>query len=246
MCSDVKTPKTKKTLEPKIDNSFKLKEISPLTETQKEVFSKFDEGQNLIMMGTAGTGKTFCSAYLALKSLMERKNSVDHPSRVLFIRSVVSTLDVGFLPGTLKEKLAVYEAPYKGIFAELLQRGDAWEILKTKGIVDFQSTSYLRGTTITDTFIVVDEFQNMNLSELDTIISRVGKNSKLIFCGDLEQTDLTKSKFDVTGLPKFVSIIQKMPSFSVVEFGVEDIVRSGIVKEYIIAKRDLGIGCVLE
>ena len=135
--SSVKTPKTKKTLEPKIDNSFKLKEIFPLTETQKTVFSQFEEGQNLVMMGTAGTGKTFCSAYLALKSLMERKNSVDHPSRVLFIRSVVSTRDVGFLPGTLKEKLAVYEAPYKGIFAELLQRGDAWEILKTKGIVDF-------------------------------------------------------------------------------------------------------------
>jgi phosphate starvation-inducible protein PhoH len=140
----------------------------------------------------------------------------------------------------------VYEAPYKAIFSELLGRGDAWEIMKTNGVVDFVSTSYLRGTSINDSFIIMDEFQNCNLSELDTIMTRVGKNSRMIFCGDLEQTDLLKSRFDVTGLPKFVSIIEQMQSFNIEEFGVDDIVRSGIVREYILAKRSLGIGCVLE
>jgi phosphate starvation-inducible protein PhoH len=196
-------------------------------------------------MGTAGTGKTFCSMYLALKSIVDNKNNTG-PNKIIIIRSVVSSRDVGFLPGTLKEKLSVYEAPYKAIFSELLGRGDAWEIMKTNGVVDFVSTSYLRGTSINDSFIIMDEFQNCNLSELDTIMTRVGKNSRMIFCGDLEQTDLLKSRFDVTGLPKFVSIIEQMQSFNIEEFGVDDIVRSGIVREYILAKRSLGIGCVLE
>lgn len=239
--------RTKKNLDqPKMDNSFKLKSIIPLTDTQKKIFNEFDQAKNLVLMGTAGTGKTFCSMYLALKSIIDNKNTNAGPNKILIIRSVVSSRDVGFLPGTLKEKLSVYEAPYKAIFSELLGRGDAWEILKTKGVVDFVSTSYLRGTSINDSFIIMDEFQNCNLSELDTIMTRVGKNSRMIFCGDLEQTDLLKSKFDVTGLPKFVSIIEQMKSFNIEEFGVEDIVRSGIVREYILAKRSLGIGCVLE
>ena len=238
--------RTKKNLDqPKIDASFKLRSIVPLTDTQKKIFTEFDQAKNLVLMGTAGTGKTFCSMYLALKSIVDNKNNTG-PNKIIIIRSVVSSRDVGFLPGTLKEKLSVYEAPYKAIFSELLGRGDAWEIMKTNGVVDFVSTSYLRGTSINDSFIIMDEFQNCNLSELDTIMTRVGKNSRMIFCGDLEQTDLLKSKFDVTGLPKFVSIIEQMRSFNIEEFGVEDIVRSGIVREYILAKRSLGIGCVLE
>ena len=239
--------RTKKNLDqPKMDNSFKLKSIIPLTDTQKKIFNEFDQAKNLVLMGTAGTGKTFCSMYLALKSIIDNKNTNAGPNKIIIIRSVVSSRDVGFLPGTLKEKLSVYEAPYKAIFSELLGRGDAWEIMKVNGVVDFVSTSYLRGTSINDSFIIMDEFQNCNLSELDTIMTRVGKNSRMIFCGDLEQTDLLKSKFDVTGLPKFVSIIEQMKSFTIEEFGVEDIVRSGIVREYILAKRSLGIGCVLE
>lgn len=238
--------RTKKNLDqPKIDASFKLRSIIPLTDTQKKIFTEFDQAKNLVLMGTAGTGKTFCSMYLALKSIVDNKNNTG-PNKIIIIRSVVSSRDVGFLPGTLKEKLSVYEAPYKAIFSELLGRGDAWEIMKTNGVVDFVSTSYLRGTSINDSFIIMDEFQNCNLSELDTIMTRVGKNSRMIFCGDLEQTDLLKSRFDVTGLPKFVSIIEQMKSFNIEEFGVEDIVRSGIVREYILAKRSLGIGCVLE
>ena len=238
--------RTKKNLDqPKIDASFKLRSIVPLTDTQKKIFNEFDQAKNLVLMGTAGTGKTFCSMYLALKSIVDNKNNTG-PNKIIIIRSVVSSRDVGFLPGTLKEKLSVYEAPYKAIFSELLGRGDAWEIMKTNGVVDFVSTSYLRGTSINDSFIIMDEFQNCNLSELDTIMTRVGKNSRMIFCGDLEQTDLLKSRFDVTGLPKFVSIIEQMQSFNIEEFGVDDIVRSGIVREYILAKKSLGIGCVLE
>lgn len=232
-----KSRATKK-LEPTIDSSFHLKKIEPLTDTQRDVFDAFDEGFNLLLCGTAGTGKTFISLYLALNEIMKR-NYDDTPHKIMIVRSTVSTRSVGFLPGTLKEKMAVYEDPYKGVFSELFGRGDAFEILKTKGIVEFCSTSYLRGTTINDTYIIVDEFQNMSFQELDTVMTRFGRNSKIIFCGDWKQNDLINNKNDVSGLPKFVKIIEKLEEFDIVEFGVEDIVRSNLIKSYIIAKEEI-------
>jgi phosphate starvation-inducible protein PhoH len=228
---------SKNNLEPTIDNSFSLKKIQPITEAQQDVFDAFGEGYNLVLCGSAGTGKTYISLYLALSELIKRDRTAnDHPTKIMIIRSTVSSRDVGFLPGTLKEKMAVYEDPYRGIFAELFGRGDAFEILKTKGIVEFCSTSFLRGTTINDTFIILDEFQNCSEQELETVITRVGKNTKIFFCGDWLQNDLIKSKWDVSGLPHFMKIIEKMPEFDIIEFGIEDIVRSGIVKSFIIAK----------
>ena len=230
-----KPPKARKTLEPKIDSSFLLKQIRPMTDSQMDVMKAFGEDLNLVLMGTAGTGKTFLSLYLALDDIMKGKTK-GGPSKIMIVRSIVSSRDVGFLPGTLKEKMAVYEEPYRGIFNELFGRGDAYEVLKTKGIVEFCSTSYLRGTTINNAFVILDEFQNCNFGELDTVISRIGKNSRVIICGDIMQTDLNKSKWDVTGLPAFVKIVEGMEEFDIVDFGVEDIVRSGIVKSYILAK----------
>lgn len=227
-----------KTIEPTIDSSFILKKISPLTEAQKDVFEAFEEGYNLLICGSAGTGKTFISMYLALLDIIKGKAS-NSPHKITIIRSTVSTRDVGFLPGTLKEKMSVYEDPYKGIFSELFGRGDAFEILKTKGIIEFCSTSYLRGTTINDTYIIVDEFQNMSFQEIDTVITRVGKNSKIIFCGDWKQNDLIQKKNDISGLPKFVSIIEKLDEFDIIEFTTDDIVRSNLIKSYIIAKEQV-------
>lgn len=223
---------------PTIDSSFNLKKISPLTEAQKDVFDAFDEGYNLLLCGSAGTGKTYISLYLALSSII-RSRDLDCPHKIMIIRSTVSTRDVGFLPGTLKEKMSVYEDPYKGVFAELFGRGDAFEILKSKGFVEFCSTSYLRGTTINNTYIIVDECQNMSFQELDTIITRVGKNSRIIFCGDWKQNDLIQKKNDTSGLPKFISIIEKLKEFDIVEFSIEDIVRSNLIKSYIIAKEEV-------
>lgn len=231
-------PKTAKSnLEPTIDNSFSLRKITPITEAQQDVFDAFDEGFNLLLCGSAGTGKTYISLYLALSELIKRdRTAKDHPTKIMIVRSTVSSRDIGFLPGTVKEKMAVYEDPYRGIFSELFNRGDAFEILKTKGIVEFCSTSFLRGTTINDTYIIVDEAQNLSFQELDTVMTRVGKNTKIFFCGDWAQNDLIKNRYDVTGLPKFIKILENMEEFDIVEFGIEDIVRSGIVKSYIIAK----------
>jgi phosphate starvation-inducible protein PhoH len=234
-------PKTSKNnLEPTIDNSFSLRRIQPMTESQQDAFNAFEEGYNLVLCGSAGTGKTYISLYLALSELIKRdKAAKDGPKKIIIIRSTVSSRDVGFLPGTLKEKMAVYEDPYRGVFAELFGRGDAFEILKSKGIVEFCSTSFLRGTTINDAFIILDEFQNAGVGELETVITRVGKNSKIFFCGDWAQNDLIRSKWDVSGLPYFMKIIEKMQEFDIIEFGIEDIVRSGIVKSFIIAKSEV-------
>ena len=231
-----KTSRSKKTSEAKIDASFSLARIEPITEAQKDVVESFNEGFNLVLMGSAGTGKTFLSLFLALNDIIRGKG--ERPSKIVIIRSIVSTRDIGFLPGTLREKMAVYEEPYKGIFSELFNRGDAWEILKTKGIVEFCSTSYLRGTTLNNTYIVLDEFQNCNYEEIRTIITRVGKNSRLIFCGDTKQNDLYRNKYDVSGMQEIVNIIEKMKEFDIVDFEISDIVRSDLVKSFIVAEEE--------
>jgi len=231
-----KASRSKKSSEAKIDASFSLARIEPITEAQKDVVESFNEGFNLVLMGSAGTGKTFLSLFLALNDIIRGKG--ERPSKIIIIRSIVSTRDIGFLPGTLREKMAVYEEPYKGIFSELFKRGDAWEILKTKGIVEFCSTSYLRGTTLNNTYIVLDEFQNCNYEEIRTIITRVGKNSRLIFCGDTKQNDLYRNKYDVSGMQEIVNIIEKMKEFDIVDFEISDIVRSDLVKSFIVAEEE--------
>jgi phosphate starvation-inducible protein PhoH len=186
----------------------------------------FESDSHLVLHGQAGTGKTFLSLYLALDDIFKKEFS-----KLIIIRSAVSTRDIGFLPGNDKEKSEVYEAPYRDIFSELLDRGDSYNTLKLKGLVEFKLTSFVRGTTIRDSVIVVDECQNMTLHELDSIITRVGDNCRIIFCGDFRQSDLR-----VNGLKDFFTILKSMDDFDFVEFTLDDIVRSGLVKEYLKAK----------
>jgi predicted ribonuclease YlaK len=190
-----------------------------------------------MLHGFAGTGKTFCALYLALNEILTG-NSIYN--KIIIVRSVVPSRDMGFLPGNQKEKMKVYEAPYYAICTELFGRGDAYEYLKSKGIVEFISTSFIRGITLNDTIIIVDEMANMTLHELDSVITRVGKNCRIIFCGDFRQSDFIK-KQDKDGLMDFMRIIERMKSFVFVDFIEQDIVRSSMVKDYIIMKDRLGI-----
>ena len=217
--------------------NFKLRNIEPLTDNQKLTFEQYDNGKNLLLHGIAGTGKSFLSIYLSLKTILQENSKY---KKLVIVRSVVPTRDMGFLPGNNKEKAKVYEAPYQAIFTELFERGDAYEYLKTKNLVDFISTSFIRGITINDSIIVVDEIANMTLHELDSVITRVGKNCKIIFCGDFRQSDFTR-EHEKNGLTDFMRIIERMKSFSFVDFTEQDIVRSSMVKEYIIMKDRLKI-----
>ena len=219
----------------KVSHKFKPNKIKPMTDNQLKAFECYEEGQNLLMHGLAGTGKTFVSLYLALNDLIENQ---EH-NKIVIVRSVVPTRDMGFLPGNAKEKSKVYEQPYYNICTELFGRGDAYEILKMKGMIEFQTTSFIRGNTFNDTIIIVDEMNNMTFHELDSVITRVGQNTKILFCGDFRQTDLLKET-EKRGLTDFMRILQRLKSFSHVEFEEEDIVRSGLVKDYIIAKDRLG------
>lgn len=212
--------------------NFKLKHIEPLTENQKVTFEQYDNGKNLLLHGIAGTGKSFLSIFLSLRTILSEQSRY---KKLVIVRSVVPTRDMGFLPGNNKEKAKVYEAPYQAIFTELFERGDAYEYLKNKNLVDFISTSFIRGITINDSIIVVDEIANMTLHELDSVITRVGKNCKIIFCGDFRQSDFTR-EHERNGLTDFMRIIERMKSFSFVDFTEHDIVRSSMVKEYIIMK----------
>jgi phosphate starvation-inducible protein PhoH len=225
--------------EPKIQEklNFNLKRVEPLTQNQKLSFEAYQNGKNLMLHGIAGTGKSFISLYLSLNQILNENSSY---KKIIIVRSVVPTRDMGFLPGNSKEKAKVYEAPYYAICTELFGRGDSYDYLKNKGVVEFISTSFIRGITLNDCIIIVDEIANMTLHELDSVITRVGRNCKIIFSGDFRQSDFTKDQ-DKNGLKNFMNIIQRMKSFYFVDFNEQDIVRSSMVKDYIIQKDRLGI-----
>ena len=217
--------------------NFQLRAIEPLTENQRLTFEKYHDGKNLLLHGIAGTGKSFLSIYLAIQSVL---SDAGRYKKLVIVRSAVPTRDMGFLPGSNSEKSKVYEAPYQAIFTELFNRGDAYQYLKQKGLVEFISTSFIRGITLNDCIIVVDEIANMTLHELDSVITRVGKNCRIIFCGDFRQSDFTRDH-EKNGLIDFMKILNKMKSFEYIDFTEHDIVRSAMVKEYIIAKDRLKI-----
>jgi phosphate starvation-inducible PhoH-like protein len=220
-----------------IDNrSTDLKEVSPITAAQQEVFDSFYDGNHVFLHGVAGTGKTFISLYLALRELTMPKSMY---REIQIIRSVVPTRDMGFLPGSEKQKIEAYEVPYKSITNELMECGTAYDNLRKNNLINFSSTSFIRGRTFYDSILIVDECQNMNFHELDSVITRCGDNCLLMFCGDFRQSDF-KWKDERDGILEFMKIIKKMRDFSFIEFGTEDIVRSGLVKDYIINKLELG------
>lgn len=216
-----------------IHNGMVLREITPKTRMQELTFDYYNKGHNLLLHGCPGTGKSFLSVYLGLQEVL----SDDTKYRVTIIRSAQPSKDMGHLPGTAAEKMRAYEKPYIAICNELFQRGDAYGILKTKGLVEFESTSFLRGTNLDDSVIIIDEGQNLTYMELKTVLTRVGRNSRVIVAGDLYQDDLTSKRYNQqSGFGQVMGVLSNIPSISTVEFGVEDIVRSGFVKDFIKAE----------
>lgn len=213
-----------------------LKKIEPITPNQTKAFNYFDSNDYLILHGFAGTGKSFLALYKSLHTVLSDDSQY---KKIIIIRSAVPTREIGFMPGNEKEKIEVYERPYKEIVSELFTRGDAYSILKTKKYIEFMSTSFIRGITLDNCIIIVDEIQNAVFGELDSVITRVGKNSKLILCGDYRQTDLQK-EIDRRGLISILEILKRMDCFKYVEFKESDIVRSEFIKKYIIEKGRLG------
>ena len=225
-----------------INNEY-LVDISPLTDNQKILFDSYNQQKNVVAYGVAGTGKTFITLYKALKDVLDETTPYE---RVYIVRSLVSTREIGFLPGDHEDKADIYQIPYKHMVKYMFQMpSDAdfemlYGNLRSQETIKFWSTSFIRGTTLDNAIIIVDEFQNLNFHELDSIITRVGENSKICFCGDATQSDLTKTN-DRNGIVDFMNILRKMVSFDIIEFDVNDIVRSGLVKEYIVAKLQSGM-----
>ena len=223
-------------------NNEYLVDITPITDNQKKLFDSYDEGKHIIAYGAAGTGKTFITLYNALKDVLSEGTPYD---KIYIVRSLVATREIGFLPGDHEDKSSYYQIPYKNMVKYMFQMpSDAdfemlYGNLRAQETIKFWSTSFLRGTTLDDAIIIVDEFQNLNFHELDSIITRVGENTKIVFCGDASQTDLTKTN-ERNGIVDFMKVIRAMPSFELIEFGIDDIVRSGLVKEYLIAKLEAG------
>jgi phosphate starvation-inducible protein PhoH len=225
--------------------------ITPLTESQKKVFDAFEDGKHLFLHGYAGTGKTFISLYLALRNILLLETSMTERAydKIIVIRSVVPTRDIGYLPGSISEKTQAYEEPYEEICNDLFaqcDKTDGYRQLKDRGVIEFTTTSFLRGLTFKNAIIIVDEVQNMSFSEMSTIMTRMGENCRIIFCGDFRQSDL-KNSIEKRGLHHFINIVQKIESIEHIEFTEDDIVRSAFVKRFIVewenykAKNDICI-----
>jgi phosphate starvation-inducible protein PhoH len=206
-----------------------MQQFDPRTQRQKDALFHWEDGQNLLLTGVAGTGKTYLALYLAFST------SPKYANGVVIVRSAVPSRDMGFMPGDAKEKAANFEAPYEGVISELFGRGDAYQMAKGHELVKFLTTSYLRGITLKDCVLVIEEFQNMSFQELDTIITRVGENARVIVTGDFAQTDL-QYEDEKRGASKFASILERMDCFEPIQFLVEDVQRSGLVKAYLEAK----------
>ena len=228
-----KREKREKKRKSSTNTSLSLNEIQPKTKNQTKTFVEYGRGSHLLLQGVAGTGKTFISIYLALQEILSQKIE---KRKLIIIRSVVPTRDLGFLPGNQKEKQKAYELPYYNIFTELFGRGDAYEYLKNHGMVEFITTSFIRGTTLDNCIVIVDESQNLDGRELNTVITRIGKNSRLIFSGDCKQSDFTDRQKEKNDIHHFISILRRMNDFAFIEFNEEDIVRSDLVKAYLVAK----------
>ena len=225
-------------------NHNNLVTIKPITDNQKLVFNSWKKEQHQFLFGAAGTGKTFISMYLALQSVMDLKTKHD---KLVIVRSLIPTREIGFLPGDEEDKAALYQVPYQNMVQFMFEQpneqsfNNLYDRLKGQGSLYFLSTSFLRGLTFDNTVVIVDECQNLNFHELDTIITRIGQDSRIIFCGDFDQTDLQRTN-EINGLFNFVKILEEMEEFNCTEFTIGDIVRSGFIRSYLINKIKLGIG----
>jgi predicted ribonuclease YlaK len=223
-------------------NNEHLLNIEPLTDSQKAVFDCWADDKHLVLHGCAGTGKTFISLYLALREVLNPNTPYD---KIYIVRSLVPTREIGFLPGDHEDKSALYQIPYKNMVKFMFEMPDdnAFEMLynnlRTQETISFWSTSYIRGVTLDNCIIIVDEFANLNFHELDSMITRVGQDAKIVFSGDVSQSDLVKQN-EKNGVLDFMKILETMEEFCCIEFGVDDIVRSGLVRSYIISKLNLG------
>ena len=236
-------PMSKKRMKRKkpIDKSY-MTEIEPLTENQKTAFKEYKAGKNLLLHGAAGTGKTFIMLYLALQEVLDETTPYE---KIYIVRSLVPTREIGFLPGDHEDKSHLYQIPYKNMVRYMFEMPDEnsfemlYDNLRAQETIDFWSTSFIRGTTLDNAIVIVDEFSNLNFHELDSMITRIGEDCKIMFCGDIQQTDLTRDA-EKSGISDFIKILEQMKSFACVEFDFKDIVRSGLVREYLIAKYNSG------
>ena len=220
-----------------------LLDIDPLTDNQRKLYDAYAEGKHLVAYGCAGTGKTFITLYNALREVLDERTPYE---KIYLVRSLVATREIGFLPGTYDDKSDIYQIPYKNMVKYMFQMPSDAEFemlygnLKAQETIKFWSTSFLRGTTLDNSIVIVDEFQNANFHELCSIITRIGENSKIMFCGDATQSDLIKTN-EKNGVIDFMKILRTMPSIDIIEFGIDDVIRSGLVKEFLIAQHALGL-----
>lgn len=212
-----------------------IKAIQPLKPRQEDMFHAWYNDKNICAFGSPGTGKTFLALYLAINEVLEKRQQ-----KVIIVRSAVPTREIGFVPGTLEEKISLYEKPYHEIMWELVGRESTYQCMKDAGLIQFETTSFIRGLTWDNCIIIIDEAANMTFHEIDSIMGRAGENARVIMTGDVKQTDLDGSRRNGSqGIEQAIKIYENMNEFELVQFNKYDIVRGDLVKSWIIASEEV-------
>lgn len=211
--------------------------LHPLTQAQEDFFRAYYESDWVVSYGSAGTGKTLLALYLSILDVLDKQQPYN---KIIIVRSVVPSREMGHLPGTIEEKQSVYEAPYIDVMSFLCSRSSTYNDMKDAGLIKFESTSFIRGMTFDNSIVIIDEAQNLNFQEINTVVTRLGKTSKLLVLGDIRQNDLLYKKNDISGFASFIKISEEMKEASLVQFTVNDVVRSGLVKSWILTCDKLG------
>lgn len=192
---------------------------SPQTPEQKEAAQLFRTHDLLFLLGCAGSGKTHCAISLALQSIKQ-----GHHKKLIFVRPLVEAGEkVGFLPGELNEKVQPYLGPLNHILSKV-----AFNI--PKGIVEIQTLAFMRGLTFDDCVIVADESQNMSTSQLKLLLTRMGKNCKVLVCGDQDQSDIHGRGDDLLDVAEKLEDVQGVV---IIDFYEDGILRHPLVREVV-------------
>ena len=203
-----------------------LKDVK-LTPKQQAFVNVIKKNKITICAGPAGSAKTFSALFSAITSL--KKKEIE---KIVLCKPIITVQDkdkIGFLKGSLEEKLQPYIASFESNMIDMIDEKDVKMLFENK-TVEFKPVEYIRGTTLKNSCIIVDEFQNFTLEQLMAIVTRLGKNSTMVFIGDVKQADIAKKNVAVSVFKLILSNIDEIGFF---DFDKTDIVREPIIMKII-------------
>ena len=206
--------------------SFGKKTVTPKNASQRRYMEEIETHDMTFGIGPGGTGKTYLAVAMAVSALLTKT-----VNRIILARPAVEAGErLGFLPGTLQQKIDPYMRPLYDALYDMLD-ADKLERFLEKGIIEVAPLAFMRGRTLNDSFVILDEAQNTTSEQMKMFLTRLGFNSKAVVTGDITQIDLPQGK--KSGLVEALEICGRIPGISVIQFGEKDVVRHNLVQQII-------------